>query len=338
MYDHYSSTQRREKYEKLEKIGEGTYGYVYKARNTVNNEIVALKKIKLENEDEGVPSTAMREISILKELSHPNIVDLKEIVFQPEVKKLALVFEYVDYDLKKFMRKNKHTLKTRQIKVREIRSQLLHQLNLNRRSCTRSSVVSITATPNGLSTGTWNLRTFWWTSKVISRSVTSGLPERSPSRSRPWLMRSRPFGTAPQRSFWVKKPTPLASICGQSDASSPSSSQNARYSWAIQRSTRFSRSSSCMGHRVRWIGLELANSRTSSPRSHNSVQSPQQRSSTNSRRTLSTSSWRWSHWIQPTEFQLGKHSSIHTSMILIKVGCERRPNDWAIGSIVRSPI
>ena len=70
MLGHYTSKQRsmRDKYEKIEKIGEGTYGYVYKARDTTNLEIVALKKIKLENEDEGVPSTAMREISILKEL------------------------------------------------------------------------------------------------------------------------------------------------------------------------------------------------------------------------------------------------------------------------------
>ena len=58
----------REKYEKLERIGEGTYGIVYKARDTTTKELVALKKIKLENEDEGVPSTALREISILKEL------------------------------------------------------------------------------------------------------------------------------------------------------------------------------------------------------------------------------------------------------------------------------
>ena len=65
----------REKYEKIEKIGEGTYGVVYKAKDTYTKEFVALKKIKLENEDEGVPSTAMREISILKELQpHPNIV------------------------------------------------------------------------------------------------------------------------------------------------------------------------------------------------------------------------------------------------------------------------
>jgi serine/threonine protein kinase len=59
----------------MERIGEGTYGVVFKAKDTIQNKTVALKKIKLENEDEGVPSTAMREISILKELQpHPNIV------------------------------------------------------------------------------------------------------------------------------------------------------------------------------------------------------------------------------------------------------------------------
>lgn len=48
---------------------------VYKAKDMFNNnELVAIKKIRLENEDEGMPSTAMREIAILKELNHPNIV------------------------------------------------------------------------------------------------------------------------------------------------------------------------------------------------------------------------------------------------------------------------
>lgn len=66
---------KRERYERMERVGEGTYGVVFKARDTINHKTVALKKIKLENEDEGVPSTAMREISILKELQpHPNIV------------------------------------------------------------------------------------------------------------------------------------------------------------------------------------------------------------------------------------------------------------------------
>ena len=63
-----------EKYQKIEKIGEGTYGVVYKARNRLTGDMVALKKIRLEAEDEGIPSTAIREISILKELQHPNIV------------------------------------------------------------------------------------------------------------------------------------------------------------------------------------------------------------------------------------------------------------------------
>ena len=74
-YQYNKTRTMRDKFEKLEKIGEGTYGYVYKARDSTNSKIVALKKIKLENEDEGVPSTAMREISILKELNHPNIVE-----------------------------------------------------------------------------------------------------------------------------------------------------------------------------------------------------------------------------------------------------------------------
>ena len=52
----------------------GTYGVVYKGKNKKTGRMVALKKIRLESEDEGVPSTAIREISLLKELQHANIV------------------------------------------------------------------------------------------------------------------------------------------------------------------------------------------------------------------------------------------------------------------------
>ncbi len=65
---------RMERYQKLEKIGEGTYGVVYKAKDRKSGKIIALKRIRLEAEDEGIPSTAIREISLLKELRHPNIV------------------------------------------------------------------------------------------------------------------------------------------------------------------------------------------------------------------------------------------------------------------------
>jgi cyclin-dependent kinase len=65
-----------ERYIKLEKLGEGTFGVVYKARDRESGEDVAVKKIRLESEDEGVPCTAIREISVLKELNHPNIVRL----------------------------------------------------------------------------------------------------------------------------------------------------------------------------------------------------------------------------------------------------------------------
>lgn len=90
-----------EDYEKIEKIGEGTYGVVYKARHKKSNKIVALKKIRLENEDEGVPSTAMREISLLKELRHPNVVFLQDVHLTES--RLYLVFEFLSMDLKRYL-------------------------------------------------------------------------------------------------------------------------------------------------------------------------------------------------------------------------------------------
>jgi len=88
-------------YIKIEKIGEGTYGVVYKARHKKTNRYVALKKIRLESEEEGVPSTAIREISLLKELKHQNIVTLEEVILQDG--KLYLVFEFLSMDLKKYL-------------------------------------------------------------------------------------------------------------------------------------------------------------------------------------------------------------------------------------------
>lgn len=90
------------RYRGTEKLGEGTYGVVYKARCEQTGEMVAIKKIRLENEDEGMPSTAMREIAILRELDHPNIVRLIDVIYNPAGKQLSLVFEYLEYDMKKF--------------------------------------------------------------------------------------------------------------------------------------------------------------------------------------------------------------------------------------------
>jgi len=91
-----------DRYERQEKLGEGTYGIVYKCRDRQTGETVALKKIRLEKEDDGVPSTAIREISLLKGLRHPNVVELKEIIYSQD--QLYLVFEYLEFDLKKYMK------------------------------------------------------------------------------------------------------------------------------------------------------------------------------------------------------------------------------------------
>lgn len=80
-------------------LGSGTYSKVYEAVDQNNNRF-ALKKIRL-FEEEGTPSTALREISILKTLHHPNIIILVEVVHTPSF--LTLVFEYMDFDLNAFI-------------------------------------------------------------------------------------------------------------------------------------------------------------------------------------------------------------------------------------------
>lgn len=90
-----------EDFTKIDKIGEGTYGVVYKGLDKRTGKLVAMKKIRLESEDEGVPSTAIREISMLRELRNPNIVNLEDVIMQEN--RLYLIFEFLQMDLKRFM-------------------------------------------------------------------------------------------------------------------------------------------------------------------------------------------------------------------------------------------
>eukprot|EP00759_Apiculatamorpha_spiralis_P028501 PhF_6_TR31110/c0_g1_i1/m.45517 len=93
------ATKTTERFKKIEKLGEGTYGVVYKCEDLQEGVIVALKRVRLEAEDNGVPSTAIREIALLRTLRHPNIVSLRDIV--TDNSKLFLVFECLHQDLKR---------------------------------------------------------------------------------------------------------------------------------------------------------------------------------------------------------------------------------------------
>lgn len=90
-----------DRYLKLEKLGEGNYGCVYKARDKTTGQLVALKKIKLDDEDDGVPSTALREVAILQDIVHEHIVRLEQVIL--EHGQLYLVFEYLDLDLRRYL-------------------------------------------------------------------------------------------------------------------------------------------------------------------------------------------------------------------------------------------
>ncbi|XP_055789249.1 cyclin-dependent kinase 17-like isoform X1 [Salvelinus fontinalis] len=103
-----------ETYIKLDKLGEGTYATVFKGRSKLTDNLVALKEIRLEHE-EGAPCTAIREVSLLKDLKHANIVTLHDIIHTD--KSLTLVFEYLDKDLKQYMDDCGNILSMQNVKI-----------------------------------------------------------------------------------------------------------------------------------------------------------------------------------------------------------------------------
>ena len=111
-------------FEKLNRIGEGTYGVVYRARDTVSHEIVALKKVRMEREKDGIPLSGLREISLLLNLGHKNIVQLKEVVVGRHLDSIFLVMEYCEQDLASLL--DNMSLPFKEAEIKCLMLQLFH--------------------------------------------------------------------------------------------------------------------------------------------------------------------------------------------------------------------
>lgn len=77
-----------EEYEKLNDIEEGAYGWVSRAKDMVTGQVVALKRLKMDNANDGIPVTGLREIQTLMDCEHPNIVALREVVVGEDTRKI----------------------------------------------------------------------------------------------------------------------------------------------------------------------------------------------------------------------------------------------------------
>ncbi|KAI8096862.1 kinase-like domain-containing protein [Halteromyces radiatus] len=95
----YGDCRDVEDFEKLNRVGEGTYGVVYRVKDTKSGSVVALKKIRMERETDGMPISSLREISILKRMKHPNIVNVSDVAVGPKLDSIFLVMEYCEQDL-----------------------------------------------------------------------------------------------------------------------------------------------------------------------------------------------------------------------------------------------
>ncbi|KAI5181228.1 negative regulator of the PHO system [Nematocida sp. AWRm80] len=89
-----------DRFVKKDLLGYGTYSMVYKGQDMINNAIVALKIIKI-SEEEGMPNTALREISIMKTLSHKNILSILDVIHTET--QLTIILEYAESDLRKLL-------------------------------------------------------------------------------------------------------------------------------------------------------------------------------------------------------------------------------------------
>ncbi|XP_044502349.1 probable serine/threonine-protein kinase At1g54610 isoform X2 [Mangifera indica] len=91
--------RRANTFEKLDKIGQGTYSSVYRARDVIHDKIVALKKVRFDNNDPESVKFMAREIAVLRKLDHPNIIKLEGLITSQTACSLYLVFEYMEHDL-----------------------------------------------------------------------------------------------------------------------------------------------------------------------------------------------------------------------------------------------
>jgi len=112
-------------FEDVAPVGEGTYGAVFRAFCNVTKNVVAIKRVKMDHDDEGMPSTAIREVAVLKTADHPNVVKLLDVHCSPQ--RLHLVFEFVDVNLKQYMKR--FDMHLEQAAVRRLQRQLMQGID-----------------------------------------------------------------------------------------------------------------------------------------------------------------------------------------------------------------
>lgn len=222
-------------YERLNQIEEGSYGVVFRARDTQTGDIVALKKLKLEEEKHGFPITALREINALMACRHEHVVNIREVVVGETLTQVYIVMDFIEHDLKTLLTVMPNTFLQSEIKTLLLqllsavahchKNWILHRdlktsnLLMNNRGQIKVADFGLArryGDPVGVGGLTQLVVTLWYRYVLNTHRVTT--------------MTAQDRSTEHQKSYSGQPHTPLPSTCGPSAAYSQNSSSNNRYS------------------------------------------------------------------------------------------------------------
>ena len=99
------------RYVRALRLREGTYGTIYKATDSETGEFVVMKTIRMDQEEDGVPAPSIREVTILQNLNHSNIIKLRDVTAENGA--LIMILEYMDLDLRLYLAQKRNPLEPR---------------------------------------------------------------------------------------------------------------------------------------------------------------------------------------------------------------------------------
>ncbi|KAK4437025.1 protein IMPAIRED IN BABA-INDUCED STERILITY 1 [Sesamum alatum] len=209
---------KADSFEKLEKIGQGTYSTVFRARDLETGRIVALKKVRFDNFEPESVRFMCREIMILRRLDHPNIIKLEGLITSRSSCNIYLVFEYMEHDVAGLLSSPEITFTEAQVKcyMKQLLSGLEHSnfSTYGHRQPLTSRVVTLWYRPPELLLGAtdYGASVDLWSVGCLLAELLTGKPILQGRTEVEQLHKIFKLCGSPPEDYWKKSKLPHATL------------------------------------------------------------------------------------------------------------------------------